>query len=215
MTDVTAQRLLGSKTLGQRDSIGQRAASIVSNVEYQSVGITDEGKDIVEIGGADGTIERTVTNVSHRVTTIHYILHTSRVPVIRAKIILTNQVVVVVGGIILIPRPIASNIERGIDIYVAVAQGINHLVEHVEKLELCLDGVLEKRGIFAMHTLPIDTLLFKEAIMLIERLPERLEVTAQTIVLLQLVIVETSSEEPACRQQATKSCEPRAQSCEP
>ena len=66
-----------------------------------------------------------------------------------------------------------------------------------------------------MNALPIDTLLIEEAIMLIERLPERLEVTAQTIVLLQLVIVETSREEAACRQQATKSCEPRALSCEP
>ena len=82
----------------------------------------------------------------------------------------------------------------------AVAQGINHLVEHIEEFELRLDGVFEKRSVFAMHSLPIDTLFVEEAIMLVERLPEGFEVTAQTIVLLQLVIVEASGEEAACRQ---------------
>ena len=132
VTDIATQSLFGSETFGQRNSIGERTSAIVANVEYQAIGIANQGQDIVEVSGSDCAVERTVAHVGHRVATIHHILHPRRVPVVRAQIILPNQIVVEVGGIILVPRPVARNVERCIDIDVAIAQRIDHLVEHVK-----------------------------------------------------------------------------------
>ena len=88
------------------------------------------------------------------------------------------------------PRPVAAVVVGCIQVDVAVAQLAEHVAEHLEQL-LVVHAVVHADLIFLIDGVPVKPVLVllvvEEAVVLVDNLPQRLEVTLRRVVELLLV----------------------------
>ena len=97
----------------------------------------------------------------------------------------SGDAVVVVFGMVFKETPIAAIVEGGGEVDVAILQFGNHVAEHFEELG-AVHVFVDLGGIACMHFVPIDAQLLplvgEEAVVLVHRFPESLEIAASGVI---------------------------------
>ena len=132
--------------------------------------------------------ETMIDDISHII--IQYaVIQTCRYTVVLAKVCLPDFFVQV-GGIILLPCPIASHIRSGIKVDMTVLKFAEHIAKHLLQLRRS-HFLVQLATIPCMHLVPIKSyglcLIVKEAIVLVDYLPQGFHIALWGILELHLI----------------------------
>ena len=185
---VAHERLLVAEACRQSLGIGKVAAAIAPDVDDQSVAEQEVLDDLVETALADAAAEAAVVDIAD-VIIEDTVLHAAGDAIVGAEVA-ALQGVAEVRGIVLVPLPVASVVEGREEVHVAVAQFGEHVGEHLEEL-LLADHVVRAYLIYIIYLLPVESvfmlLVVEEAVVLVDNLPECLEVPLWRIFVLDFV----------------------------
>ena len=194
--EVAREGLLLAEAGGEGLRTGQVAAAIAADIDDQAVA---EGKvfdDLVEGTFADVVGEAADVEVAD-VVIEDAVLDCRGDMVVGAEVAALERVTEI-GGIVLVPLPVAAVVEGGVEVHVAVAQFGEHAREHLEELVV---GKVTFRAyiIYIINLLPVEAidLLFvvEEAVMLVDDAPQGLEVSLCGVRVFLLVDARREGEE--------------------
>ena len=179
---IAHECLLIAEPCSQLFGISQIASSVVSDINDESI---TEGKileDLVQSAVANGVGEAGVIHIADIVVK-DAVVH-ARGDAIVCSEVFPLQCIAEVRGIILMPTPVSSVIERRVEVHVAVAQLCQHVGEHFEQL-IPISILPRAYLIFIVDGIPIQPILLllivEEAVMLVDNLPECLEIALRCI----------------------------------
>ena len=98
---------------------GNQSAAVVADIENQSVAGQEVRHDIVQIARAHGSREAAEVDVAD-VVVQDAVSHACGYLIVGAQVA-SLQCVAEVGGIVLVPAPVAAVVERGVEVHVSVA----------------------------------------------------------------------------------------------
>jgi hypothetical protein len=84
------------------------------------------------------------------------------------------------------PPPIPAIVERAIQVYVAIAQFAKHIGQYLKQL-FAIDIIARAYLIYIINRVPVNIFIVEEAVVLIDYLPQRLEVALRGVFVLDFV----------------------------
>ena len=180
---IAHEGFLVAEAGGQFLGVGQVAAAVAADVDDQAPTEDHVEQRLVEVAFADALRERFIAHVAD-VVVEDGVVEPGGNLVVRAHIA-AQQRVADVGRIVLGPRPVAPEVVRGGEVDVTVAQLGKHVAEHLEQL-LLRHALADLTGIAGVHLLPVEPvgmlLVVEEAVVLVDNLPQGLEVALRRVV---------------------------------
>ena len=190
---VAHRRLVVDEAGGEVLCHRQQSALVVAHIHYQSVAQPQVGEDSIEIATAYAALKRRHVDVAYIVGQ-NAVFHSACQSVFGTEIHALQRVAEV-DGVVLMPVPVACGVERRHQIDVAVAQLVEHLAAHLKQLFPA--HVRQQHLAIAAATLPpVETILRRliaeEAVVLVNYLPQGIEVAPRRIT--ELVLGNATSE---------------------
>ena len=180
---ITYEGLLLTEAGGELLGIGEHATAVVADVDDEAAAEQHVGDDLVEVSLTNAVVETLVSDVADVV--VEDFVVEARGNLIVGAHVAAQEGVAEVGRVVLIPRPIASEIVGCAEVHVSVAQFAEHIGEHLEEL-LAGHTVVDAHLIFIVHLLPVQPvfllLIIQEAVVLVDNLPQGLKVALWCIV---------------------------------
>ena len=182
-----------SEPAGQLLGGGELSASVVADIDDEGVAGSQEGEHVVKVSGSDAALERAAIDVSD-VVVEDAIAQGTGYLVVGLEIV-ALQVFGEILRIVLVPRPVAPYVERGIEVVVAVAELAEHVGQDFKLL--CLGHVAVETGrIAGVDLVPVEAVLLlfepKEAVVLVHDVPESFEIAFGRVGI--FVLVDAGSE---------------------
>ena len=186
--DISHMGALVEETGGKALGVCEIASSIVADVDDESLTEHKVDEHLVEIALAHTILNTLVAHIGDIV-----VEDTIGCPggylVVGAEIAPIERVVAV-GGITFLPSPIAGKVACRGEINMPITQFGKHIGEHLEEL-VGIHGGVYTLGIAGPHLIPVKpvglALVVEKAIMLVEYLPQSLEIALWRIVVFILV----------------------------
>jgi len=182
---------------------GEVAATVVAHIEDEAAAGLQGEEDGVEVALADGGGEAGADDIGD-VVVEDAIADAGGYLVVGAEVGVL-QVLVEVGREVLVPRPVAPHVGRGVEVDVAVAQFAEHLGEDFEELGAG-HVIREACTVAAAHLVPVEAyglaLVVEEAVVFIDNLPEGVEVAFGGVV--ELLFLGTGGEQEDSKKEVKK-----------
>ena len=105
---------------------------------------------------------------------------------------MVDEQLVVVLGVVLMPRPVAGHVERGEDVHMTILQLRQHVGTYLKEMGIAHAGI-QLFLVLRMDLIPVHPFLIEETIVLVHDLPQSLEVSVRTIG--ELLFVDAGREE--------------------
>ena len=179
---ITHQRLLIAETCCELFCIGEVAASILTDVDDDSVTEGEVAQDLVQTTIANGACEAAIVRIADIIVE-DPIAHTGGDAVVCVEVF-ALECVAEIRRIVLVPTPIAAVVERRIEVHMAITQFAQHIREHLEQLVLV--GFFPRAYlIYIIYSIPVEAvfmlLIVEETVVLIDNLPKGLKVPLSRI----------------------------------
>ncbi len=172
----------------QRVGGGQLSAAVAAHVDDEAVARGQRVEHGAHIAVANAVGEGLAAHVAN-VVVEHNVLQARGYHVVVAQVEAGDAVVVVLG-VVLVEAPVASVVEGGAEVDVAVLQFGQHVAEHFEELGVG-HLLVHLSGVARVHLVPVHAQLLpfvvEEAVVLVHQPPQRLEVAALGVVVVVLL----------------------------
>ena len=183
VADVAGQYLLVGKAGGNAVGVGQLAAGVVAYVDDEPFADGELLQHVAQVAVAHGIAEALVVDVAD-VVVERLVLQSRGDVVVLAEVDALNAVAEVLR-VVLVPVPVTCHIEARVEIDVSVAQFGKHPVEHIEQV-LVRHVVDDVAAVTFVHFVPVKPVLLclvvQEAVLLVDGVPQCLEVAPWAVV---------------------------------
>ena len=159
--------------------MGHQSAAIAADVDDETVAARHVEHHLVEVGVAHALLERLVAQVAD-VVVEDGVVRAACDEIVGAEIA-AQQGVAEVGGIVLLPAPVAPRVEGRVEVDMAVAELRDHLGHHLKLLALAHLRV-HPHGIFFVYGIPVHAFLLEETVVLVQDPPQGFEIALRVVV---------------------------------
>ena len=156
-----------------------QSAAIAADVDDEAVAARHVEHHLVEVGVAHALLERLVAQVAD-VVVEDGVVRAACDEIVGAEIA-AQQGVAEVGGVVLLPAPVAPRVEGRVEVDMAVAELRNHLGHHLKLLALAHLRV-HPHGIFFVYGIPVHAFLLEETVVLVQDPPQGFEIALRVVV---------------------------------